>query len=460
MKRFIYIILCVVASIIGVNASAQMRSSYFMQGSYFRNELNPALAPTRGYVAIPFMGGIGLEMNNNFLSVNNFFYKNGNEVVTALHESISADKFLRRLPNTGKFALNLNTNILGVGFHTKNSFWNFGVNMRSNNEFALSKDIFKVLKSLGNGFYDLNNTSFSSTSYAELYVGNSRKIIDLGFGTLSAGAKVKFLVGLLNASTEFDKMYVNVASDQVTGHLQGSIRANGLLFDSSNVVAGDKFSDDVMYDDISAIFNNFKNFGAAIDLGAEMTLLDERLRVSAAIVDLGFIKWARTSHIEAETYADFYYKGVNLDTGDVNSDGGSDIYMKDVKNGGYATRLNCALNLGGEYNVLEDRIGFGLLSHTEFGHTAAISELTASVNFRPVDWFSATLSHTLFHRNRLGVFGFALNLHPTGFNFFIGADYLPLKMVKYENASIPYNMKSLNMYMGIGFNLGKAKYNK
>ena len=211
MKRFIYITLCVVASIIGVNASAQMRSSYFMQGSYFRNELNPALAPTRGYVAIPFMGGIGLEMNNNFLSVNNFFYKNGNEVVTALHESISADKFLRRLPNTGKFALNLNTNILGVGFHTKNSFWNFGVNMRSNNEFALSKDIFKVLKSLGNGYYDLNNTSFSSTSYTELYVGNSRKIIDLGFGTLSAGAKVKFLVGLLNASTEFDKMYVNVA---------------------------------------------------------------------------------------------------------------------------------------------------------------------------------------------------------------------------------------------------------
>ena len=55
MKRFIYITLCVVASMIGVAASAQMRSSYFMQGSYFRNELNPALAPTRGYVALPLM---------------------------------------------------------------------------------------------------------------------------------------------------------------------------------------------------------------------------------------------------------------------------------------------------------------------------------------------------------------------------------------------------------------------
>ena len=458
MKRLIYITLCVVASMIGVHASAQIRSSYFMEGSYFRNELNPALAPTRGYVAIPALSGIGMEIDNNFLTVNNFVYKNGNEIVTALHESVSADKFLRRLPNTGKFALNMNTNVLGVGFHTKKSFWNFGLNMRSNNEIALSKDIFKVLKSLGNGYYDLNNTSFSSTSYAELYVGNSRKIVDLGFGTLTAGAKVKFLVGLLNASTEFDQMYVNVSADEVTGHLQGAIRANGLIFDTSNVVAGEELSDDIIFEDVSEALSNFNNFGAAIDLGAEMTLLDERLRVSAALTDLGFIKWSPKTHVEAETSANFFFKGVNLDTGDPDSDGEANIFMKDVTNGGYATRLNCALNLGAEYNVLEDRIGFGLLSHTEFCQTATISELTASVNFRPVDWFSATVSHTLLNRNRLGVFGLALNLHPAGVNFFVGADYIPLKMVKYEEMTIPYNAKSVNLYMGLGFNMGKAKY--
>lgn len=457
MKRLIYTTLCVVASMIGVHTSAQIRSSYFMEGSYFRNELNPALAPTRGYVAIPMVSGLGVEIDNNFLTVSNFVYKNGNEIVTAFHESVSADKFLRKLPNTGKFAMNMNTNVLGVGFHTKNSFWNFGMNMRSNNEIALSKDIFKVLKSLGNGYYDLNNTSFSSTSYAELYLGNSRKIVDLGFGTLTAGAKVKFLVGLMNASTEFDQMYVNVSADEVAGHLQGAIRANGLIFDTSNVVAGDEFSEDIIFEDISTALSNFNNFGAAIDLGAEMTLLDERLRVSAALTDLGFIKWSPKTHVEAEAYADFFFKGVNFETGDPDSDGEANIFMKDVTDGGYTTRLNCALNLGAEYNVLEDRIGFGLLSHTEFCQTATISELTASVNFRPVDWFSATVSHTLLNRNRLGVFGLALNLHPGGINFFVGADYLPLKMVKYEELSIPYNAKSLNLYMGLGFNMGKAK---
>ena len=151
---------------------------------------------------------------------------------------------------------------------------------------------------------------------------------------------------------------------------------------------------------------------------------------------------------------------MNFDTEKADSDGDGDIYMTNVKDAGYATRLNCGLNFGAEYNVLNDRIGFGLLSHTEFGYTSSFSELTASVNFRPANWFSATVSHTLLSRNRLGILGFALNLHPTGFNFYLGADYIPLKMVKYENANIPYNMKSLNFYMGIGFNLGRAKYLK
>lgn len=457
MRRLIYLTLCVVASMIGIEASAQMRSAYFMEGSYFRNELNPALAPTRGYIALPIMGGIGVNMNNNFMSVNNFFYKNGNEVVTALHESISADKFLGRLPKTGKLAVNLNTNILGTGFYTKKSYWNFGINLRSNNELTISKDIFKVLKSLGNGYYNLNNTSLSSTTYTELYIGNTRKIVDFSFGTLTAGAKLKFLMGLMNLSTDMDQIYANISSETVEGHLQGAIRANGLIFDPSKVVTGDEFSDEIINNDINEILKNISNFGAAIDLGAELSLLDERLRVSAAITDLGFIKWSPKTHVEAETIADFYFNGVDFNTGEADSDSKADIYMKKVKDAGYSTRLNCSLNLGAEYNVLNDCIGFGLLSHTDFGQKATISELTASVNFRPINWFSATVSHTLLNRNRFGVWGFALNLHPTGFNFFIGADYLPMKMVKYGNIPIPYSMKSLSLYMGIGFNIGNAK---
>ena len=55
--------------------------------------------------------------------------------------------------------------------------------------------------------------------------------------------------------------------------------------------------------------------------------------------------------------------------------------------------------------------------------------------------------------------GFALNVHPKGINLFVGADFVPMKFVRYENTPVPYNMKSINLYFGLGFNLGKAKQN-
>lgn len=459
MKKLAYTALCIVASLATLNTSAQSLTSYFMEGSYFRTDLNPALAPTRGYIALPAMSGIGLGVSNNMFSVENFFYKNNGEVVTALHESVAADKFLKRLPQTGFIGVNLNTNILGAGFYTKSSFWNFGVNLRSSNDVTISKDLFRVLKSLGNGHYDLNNTSFNSTSYLELYVGNSRKVADFSFGELTAGARVKLLAGLLNASSHVEDIYADITSESVMGHMQGTLRANGVILDPAKGTVGEQLTEDIISQDINKILGNIKSFGAAIDLGAELTLLDNSLRVSAAVADLGFIKWSSKTHIEAETHADFHFNGINLSTGETDSDGEADIYMADVKGGGYTTRLNCSLNFGAEYNILNNRIGFGVLSHTEFRHNKSISELTLSVNFRPLDWISASLSHTLLTRNKLGIMGFALNVHPKGINLFVGADFVPMKFVRYENIPVPYNMKSINLYFGLGFNLGKAKQN-
>lgn len=457
MKRVKYIALILASTFTVLNVTAQLRSSYFMDGSYFRNDLNPALAPTRGYIALPAISGLGVNLNNNFLSVDNLLYKHNGEVVTALHESVTADKFLSRLPQTGFVGLNLNANILSAGFYTKGSFWNFGINLRSSNDMTVSKEIFKALKTLGNGYYDLNNTAFSSTSYIETYIGHSRKVADFNFGTLTAGAKVKFLIGLVNASSQIDQMYADISSESIMAHLQGDIRANGIIFDPTKVVPGEEISDDIIVDNASQMLGNMKNFGAAIDLGAEMTLLDSKLRVSAAVTDLGFIKWAKATHVVAQARADFQYNGINLSTGETDSDGSASLYMAEVTKGGYATRLNCSLNFGAEYNILDNHIGFGVLSHTEFRHKKCLSELTLSVNFRPTDWLSATVSHTLLNRNKIGVCGFALNVHPKGINLFVGADYIPTKFVRYNTTPIPYNLKSFNLYFGLGFNLGKGK---
>lgn len=448
MKLCKYILLAASLLAFNLGATAQSRNSYFMEGSYFRNELNPALAPSQGYVAVPLISGLGMNLNSNFLAVDNFFFERNGKVVTALHESVSADDFLGKLPNKNKLAANFNFNLFGGGFYHKNTFWNFGANLRSVSDMNISKDIFTALKTLGNGTYDLSNTSLSTKEYAEIYVGHSRNILDW----VTVGAKVKFLVGIGNALVDIDQMQATIGREQVAAHMRGLIRANGVFINSSGAKAGDEISDEVFTSGLI-----FGSYGAAVDLGAEVRLLDNRLRVSGAITDLGFIGWSSKSRLEANIKGDFEYNGINFDTGEADIKSESGLYVEGNTGKGYATRLNCALNFGAEYNILDDRIGFGLLSHTEFCQTMSFTELTASANFRPLNWLSATLSHTLCNRNRFGVMGFALNLHATGVNFFVGADYMGLGMVKYADTSIPRNMKSTNFYMGLGFGLGNKK---
>lgn len=51
MKKIIYTL---IAAFVACTAVAQTPSAYFMEGSTFRSQLNPAFAPLRGYVKFPY----------------------------------------------------------------------------------------------------------------------------------------------------------------------------------------------------------------------------------------------------------------------------------------------------------------------------------------------------------------------------------------------------------------------
>lgn len=55
MKK-IYTLLA--ALLVTAGAAAQNPSAYFMEGTTFRSQFNPAFAPLRGYFNIPALGGI------------------------------------------------------------------------------------------------------------------------------------------------------------------------------------------------------------------------------------------------------------------------------------------------------------------------------------------------------------------------------------------------------------------
>ena len=215
------------------------------------------------------------------------------------------------------------------------------------------------------------------------------------------------------------------------------------------------------------MLGNIKNFGAAIDLGAEVRLFDDHLKISAAVTDLGFIKWSEgTTNISGNVNGDFYFNGFNLENMKGDTDASFEFALDEApQSSGYISRLNFSVNAGIEYNILKNHIAFGLLSHTKFCNTMTYTELTASVNFRPTNWLSATFSHTFLNKNRPGVLGFALNIHPSVLNIYAGVDYIDTQWVNgpiVGSAPIPLPryMKSINAYVGVGFNFGRPKFLK
>ena len=92
MKKIIYTL---IAAFVACTAVAQTPSAYFMEGSTFRSQLNPAFAPLRGYVNIPVMGGVQVNVSGN-LSVSDIFYPVNGSLVTLFDVGKSAlEKYAR-----------------------------------------------------------------------------------------------------------------------------------------------------------------------------------------------------------------------------------------------------------------------------------------------------------------------------------------------------------------------------
>jgi hypothetical protein len=273
------------------------------------------------------------------------------------------------------------------------------------------------------------------------------------------GLRAKFLVGVLNLHTEFDKVYAEVAEDRVAAQLRGRVVANSILIDQRRIVPGETFSTDMLvYNDMNMLLKNAKSFGAALDLGLELKFFRDHLKISAAVTDLGFIRWKANTNYSASASADLNFEGFDFLAGEAKSKADYNMVVDKPSAEDYNTMLNASLNVGVEYNFLRNHFAVGVMSHTEFINNQVYSELTASLNIRATNWLSATVSHTFLANNRLGVLGAAINIHPSVINIFVGADFIDTRYVRYGKMPIPRYQNSINVYAGVGFNFARPKF--
>lgn len=459
MKR--YILFLAGTALLSVwGASAQMKTAYFMEGSVQRLDLNAAFVPQRGYVGIPGLGNLGVGYNSNFLSVRNMLYPNpdGSGLVTFMHGSVDAGDFLRRMRNKNHLDVSVRENLIGFGGFARRYFWSFGLNLRSESSVTIPKEFFRLAKGLHEGDYNLDGFNMESDTYLEMAVGFAFPIRILT-KEVSIGFRAKGLLGAAHASVDVESMRVSIRDHEWRADLRGRLNGNLIGMDFSHLRGNmdlGKVADEVNGDNFSA--SHVGSWGLAFDLGAATRFLDDRLKVSLGVNDIGFLAWSKKSAINGTLdNLSVAFRGYDFDAKEADFDKPEEVEINVGTPKALTRMLTATLNLGAEYNILHEAIGFGLLSETRFYGDYTSSELTVSANFRPSHWFSASLSHTLV-QNRLGVFGLALNVHPSWINLFLGMDYIGFKYGKYENArAIPINMKSVNFYFGLAVPLGKPQ---
>ena len=140
-------ILTLVAVLLASAAAAQNTTAYFMEGTTFRSQLNPAFAPLQGYVNIPVLGGVSVNMNGN-LSLDRILYPVNGSLVTLLDGAVPAEMALDGLHSRNLLGLDTRVNLIGFGSFTRNhrNFWSFDLNLRVMTETHLPYELFDFLK--------------------------------------------------------------------------------------------------------------------------------------------------------------------------------------------------------------------------------------------------------------------------------------------------------------------------
>lgn len=459
MKKILTSALLIAAA--ALTGSAQVRTSYFVESNTFRNQFNPAFAPNYGYLRLPVVGGFNFNLDGT-LSINDFIIQNpnGQGLTTILSGNVSEKEALKGLSkHMNSFNFNTNLNLLGFGAYTKNhkNFWSVDMNLHAEAALDIPYDFFAFLKSVDSGesAKDFSNLQLLAQSYADIGFNYSFPIME----NLYIGARAKFLIGLAHANAKMTNFKL-VTSDQ---EWSAEMQAEMDLYVSGLSARENQTLDEVFDNFDPAGIKGASGYGFAIDLGATYNIL-ENLQVSVAVNDLGFISWGNSACFATSSKDPFLFRfsgvdmvlnadGVTVQEPDFESEG---LDLAVIGGGkGKARPIRATVNAGVEYELWQHRLGLGLLYHGRMGLYAPSHNLTASLAFHPVYWFTLAPSYT-FNNNRGGAVGLALNIAPKGFNFFIATDVLTSKLAK--DLYIPYKQDRMTFTFGIAANIGRHSY--
>ena len=126
-------------------ASAQyLRTSYFMDVAQYRLQLNPAMAPVKGFVHLPSIGHVNAAMRSNSLGLEDVvdIIKNKDDA-----DYFASDRFVNNLKDDNRALANAGTDVLTVGWwQSPKSFWTIGMSVKVDGDMNVQRGMFSFLR--------------------------------------------------------------------------------------------------------------------------------------------------------------------------------------------------------------------------------------------------------------------------------------------------------------------------
>lgn len=485
MKRYITLFTAfLLACTTTISAQSNIRTGYFLDGFMYKYKLNPAMAGERGFIALPGIGNVVAGVEGN-VAVSDFIYplENG-RVGLFLHPNIPDRTFLENLPQNVITNIDVNTNILGVGFWAGKSYHTIDLSASVNASANLPDDMFRFIKvgaADGNSTYDFTNLGMKANSRLELAYGYSRSIGD----NFRIGVRLKMLVGVAVMETYMDKMTLSMGKNKWTASANGTfaMAVPGLEMQTKGEAGTSTGMEDQNY--LNYTFNEINpneilmtalskpNLGFAADIGFAVDFL-EYCTLSASVVDLGILRWKTTTVAQTPSgnweYTGFDNLSLNSSEGSSSiSDQLSDItdelmqsfnFKRLSKNAIFNQFLSMTAHLGFEFRMpFYERMVLGVMGSHRFDGAYSWTEGRASLSLAPARWFSiagnyaySTFGHSV---------GAALNIHLPGFNLYAGVDSIrPIFAISPQ--MIPLNDLNTKVSLGLTFPFGRyhGRYKK
>ena len=317
IRRFKYIIIILLAAVV-YDSSAQNSQVLYYMNLPQRHLLNPALRPSNSvYIGLPAISGINLNINNNFFNFSDVLSQSGDSLITIFHPDYDIEDFIKKIKDVNAIEPQVMIQLFGLGFKAGKDLYIFlDINERIEANVALPGDLlrlgFQGNESFIGSKIDLSSLRTDIMWYREAGLGFSKNFTN----NLRLGVKGKLLFGMATASTDIRSLGITVTDDYshiFDADMTVNLSAPGTVnMDTDNNIEDFEF-DSTRFDKTSKIVNYLLkpgNIGLGLDIGAEYTFTD-RLRASAAITDLGFIKWKRDiTNLQAESRFDF--SGIDL----------------------------------------------------------------------------------------------------------------------------------------------------